>query len=326
MRVSFAQPYVLLALLVVPAAAALAWWVNRRGSRYPMAFTNLDVLAEVAEEHRSWRRFAPIALLLIALALAAAAAAQPRATLTVTGEEATVVLLVDVSGSMRANDVEPTRLDAAVAAIKTFLSEVPSRYQVGLVDFSSSAEVLMPPTTDRAALNESLAYLLPEAGTAIGDGLDTAVKLLKASLAETATPEAGKKIPAAIVLLSDGAQNRGSILPLAGAREAKRAGIQVYTVALGTQHGVVTFGFGQYLNSIPVPPDPATMSQIARITGGKTFTAVNAEEVSSVYRSLGSQIGRHKERRAIGSWFAAGAAIALLGAGAAGIALGPRLP
>ncbi len=323
---SFQQPYLLLLLLVVPIGIALAWWIARRGSRYPMAFTNLDVLAEVAEEQRSLKRFAPLALLFIALALAATAAAQPRATLTVTGEDATVVLLVDVSGSMRANDVQPTRLDAAVAAMKTFLSKIPSRYQVGLVDFSSSTEVLMPPTTDRSALNEALAYLLPEAGTAIGDGIDTAVKLAKASLAETGRQANGKSIPAAIVLLSDGAQNRGSIPPLTGAREAKRAGIRIYTVALGTQHGVVTFGFGQYLNSIPVPPDPATMNQIAQITGGKTFTAVSASQVSNVYKTLGSQIGRRKERRSIGSWFAAGAAAALLGAGAAGIALGPRLP
>ena len=252
-------------------------------------------------EGRSLRRFAPIAVLLVALALAATAAAQPRATLTVTGEDATVVLLVDVSGSMRANDVEPTRLDAAVAAMKTFLSKIPSRYQVGLVDFSSSTEVLMPPTTDRNAINEALAYLLPETGTAIGDGLDTAVKLAKASLAQSGVQPNGKQIPAAIVLLSDGAQNRGSIQPLAGAREAKKAGIRVYTVALGTQHGVVTFGFGQYLNSIPVPPDPTTMTQIARLTGGKTFTAASASQVSDVYKTLGSQIGRRKERRPIGA-------------------------
>src|SRR5262249_18359790 len=139
------QPYYLLALLVVPATLALLIVVNRRRARNAIAFTNLDVLATVAEQQHAWRRWGPIALGLPALVCASAALARPRIHLTVSDQNATVVLLVDVSGSMRANDVEPSRLDAAVNAMRTFLLKVPKKVKVGLVAFSSSPEVLSDP-------------------------------------------------------------------------------------------------------------------------------------------------------------------------------------
>jgi Ca-activated chloride channel family protein len=136
----------------------------------------------------------------------------------------------------------------------------------------------------------------------------------------------GQQLPAAIVLMSDGAQNRGFLQPLQAARNAKAAGIKVYTVALGTPGGVVSFGFGLYINSIPVPPDPATMRLIANTTGGSTYTARTSERLSTVYKSLGSSIGRKTQRREITSWFAAAAAVFLLGSLGTGRLVEGRLP
>jgi Ca-activated chloride channel family protein len=312
---SFASPALLVTLLVVPATLVFLVVMNRRRARYPVSFTNLELLAGVAEKRRQWRRWVPVALLLLALTAASIALARPRVSLTVSEENATVVLLVDVSGSMRAADVQPSRLDAAVEAMRTFLVKVPKKVKVGLVAFSSSAEVLAQPTTDRESINDGLGFLAPEAGTALGDGLTTATRLIVTSLARQGIrKEPDKNLPAAIVLESDGAQNRGTVTPQQAAQAAKRAGVRVYGVALGTPNGKVTFGFGLQQSQIPVPPDPAVVRDIAKITGGKAFAARDSERLTTVYGDLGSNIGHKVEEREISSWFAAGAAVLLLGA------------
>jgi Ca-activated chloride channel family protein len=312
------QPYYLLALLVVPATLAFLIVMNRRRARNAIAFTNLDILAGVAEQQRPWRRWVPIALVLLALVCASAALARPRIHLTVSDQNATVVLLVDVSGSMRANDVEPSRLDAAVNAMRTFLLKVPKKVKVGLVAFSSSPEVLSDPTTDRGQISDGLGFLAPEAGTALGDGLSVATKLAVTSLAkEGIHKDPGKNLPAAIVLESDGAQNRGTMTPVQAAQAAKKAGVRIYGVALGTPNGKVSFGFGLYTNSIPVPPDPATVQQVSRISGGKSFTAQTSNRLTSVYSELGSDIGKKTELREITQWLAIASALLLI----AGVAL-----
>jgi Ca-activated chloride channel homolog len=324
---SFTSPYWLLALLLVPAGLIFALAIDKRRSRYPVAFTNIELLAGLVQERRAWRRWVPLALLLLALACASTALARPKARLSVPENNGTVVLVVDVSGSMRANDVEPTRLDAAVNAMRTFLDKLPPQFKVGLVAFSSEPEVLSAPTRDRQLVREALGYLMPEAGTAIGDGLQVAVRLVQSSLARAGVErKPGQLLPAAIVLMSDGAQNRGFLQPLQAARNAKAAGVKVYTVALGTPGGVVSFGFGLYINSIPVPPDPATMRLIAAATGGTTYSARSAERLSNVYKSLGSSIGRKTELREITSWFAAAAAVFLIGAIGTGRLVEGRLP
>jgi Ca-activated chloride channel family protein len=325
--VSFATPLALVALLLVPAALALALWADRRGTRYAVAFTNLDVLASVVERRRAWRRWLPLALFLLALATAAAALARPRAEMSVPDDNATVVLLVDTSGSMRAADVEPTRLDAAAAAIRTFLDRLPKRFHVGLVEFSSEPEVLAEPTRDHQAVRDAVSYLSPDAGTAIGDGLAVATQLAESALARSGVHQRRDgKLPAAIVLLSDGAQNRGRLQPLEGARRAHDAGVRVYTVALGTPKGVVRFGFGPFGDTIPVPPDPPTMRAIARATGGRSYTARSATKLESVYRQLGSSIGRRRELRELTSWFSGAAALLLIAAVGLGRAWEGRLP
>ncbi len=324
---SLIAPYWLLALLVVPVVLVLVLVLDRRRSRYPVAYTNVELLASLVEDRRSVRRWLPLALLLLALACASAALARPQASLSVPQQNGMVIFLVDVSGSMRANDVEPTRLDAAVNAMQAFLNRLPSQFKVGLVAFSSEPEVLAAPTTDRQLIREQIGYLVPEAGTALGDGLAVAVRLAVSTLArEGIHHQPGQYLPAEIVLESDGAQNRGVLGPVQAAELARAAGIRVDGVALGTPNGRVSFGFGLYTNSIPVPPDPAVVREIARITGGRAFTARTASSMTSIYKTLGSSISAKTERREITSWFAAAAGVLLIGAVGAGRLVEGRLP
>ncbi len=313
---SFASPLGLVVLLVIPATLAFAIAIRRRPSRGAVAFTNLEVLATVVEKQRSWRPWVPVALLLLALGFAASALARPHLQLSSRVDNATVVLLVDVSGSMRAGDVEPTRIDAATAAMRTFLDRLPERFKVGLVQFSSEPYVLVPPTRERDLVRETLAYLNPDAGTAIGDGLAEATEVLRRSLeADAALPGAGREAPGAIVLLSDGTQSHGRLAALEGAELARAAGIRVDTVALGTKDGVVRVPPGILQ---PVPPDAALMRAVAERTGGRTFTAGTASQLGGVFGGLGSSIGRETKSREVTSWFAfaaAGLLLAALGAG-----------
>jgi Ca-activated chloride channel homolog len=312
---SFISPALLLGLLLIPAVLVFLVAFNRRRARYPVVYTNLEVLASVAEPRREWRRWLPVAFVLLALATATTALARPRVHQRVPEENATIVLLVDVSGSMRAADVHPSRLDAAVTAMHTFLENVPKRVNVGLVTFSSTADVLTPPTNDHQTVDDVLNYLTPEAATALSGGLETATKLVVRSLrAKGVEHEPGSYLPAAIVLESDGSQNRGSETPADAARHAKAAGVRVYGVALGTPHGTIEDDFGLTRTTIPVPPDPQSVRTIAAITGGKAYTAQTSDRLSEVYKALGSNIGRKDEVREITSWFAAATAV-LLGIG-----------
>jgi Ca-activated chloride channel homolog len=335
---TFASPYLLILLVVVPAVALVAWWLQRRRARYAVAFTNLDVLAGVVQTRRNWRALVPLALFLLALTAATAAVARPEATVRQAADRATVVLLVDVSGSMQANDVKPTRLLAAARAMSLFASKVPRAVHVGLISFSSGPNVLVPPTTDRSLLQEGIDLLEPEGGTAIGDGLGVAVQVVKSAVGADVKRSKDGKIPGAIILLSDGAQTRGTLTPLQGADRAKKAGIRVFTVALGTNHGTLGAGaFGPNIfpspnggflpgGRFPVRPDPVTLAAIARDTGGQTFRAQSAEKVANVYKKLGSSVATQHVSREISSWFAGAAALLVLGSLGAARLTGGRLP
>jgi len=333
---TFGSPYLLALLVVVPAVAFFVWWSERRRARYAVAYTNLELLASVVERRRRrWRAFAPLALFLLALTLASAAVARPRKTVQVTNDRATVVLLVDVSGSMRASDVKPTRLLAAAHAMSLFAGRVPKKVKIGLISFSTGPDILVPPTTDRALLQEGIELLEPEGGTAIGDGLGVAVQVVQSAVGDAKKSKDGK-IPGAIVLLSDGAQTRGDLTPLQGADRAKKAGIRVFTVALGTNHGTLgggvlgggALGGGLFGGSgrFTVRPDPVTLAAIARDTDGTTFRAKSADKVEQIYKQLGKSIARRPEQREISSWFAGAAALLLLASLGAARALGGRLP
>src|SRR5215212_5315726 len=302
---SFHHPLLLLTLLVIPLAVALYWIAERRRMRYAVTFTNLDVLASVAGG-RSLRRYVPPALFLLALAALCVAFARPQRHTLVASDKATIILVIDVSGSMHATDVKPTRLGAAQAAVRTFLERVPKRVRVGLIAFSSEPEVAAPPTTDREVVGQSLDeldFLQAYGGTALGDALAAAVELGKKTVTgengrQTIAFTASKNPLVSILLLSDGKQTRGALQPLGGAQLAKAAGIPVYTVALGTPQGVLTRQFGGFGGGqggpprIPVPPDPTTLTAIAKDTGGQFFTARSADALQSAYKELGSKLGR----------------------------------
>ena len=331
---TFGHPLFLVALLVIPLAVGIYLLAERRHMRYAVTFTNLEVLASVAGG-RSWRRYVPPVLFLLALGSLCIAVARPHRSTMIPSDRATVILVVDISGSMSSTDVKPTRLEAAQAAVRTFLDHVPSRVRVGLIAFAGEPQVAAPPTTDREVLRASLdeiGFLHGFGGTAIGDALAAAVALAKPDNAGPAqtiantTQKHGSSL-ATILFLSDGKQTRGMLEPLEGAQRAKDAGIPVYTIALGTPSGTVTgsFGFGQ-ARTIPVPPDPATLSAVARLTGGKFFAAQSAEAVQSAYKHLGSLIGRVRGRQEVTNEFLAIAAALLLTAGVLSAAWSPRLP
>ena len=235
------------------------------------------------------------------------------------------MLVIDVSGSMHATDVKPSRLAAAQSAVRTFLEKVPHNVRVGLIAFAGDPQVAAPPTTDldvvRQGLDSLSYYYSGYGGTAIGDAIAAAVDLVKPAKpggAQTIayTPIAATKSPVSILFLSDGHQTRGLLQPLEGAARAKAAGIPVYTIALGTPNGTLDRpggGFGGPFSPgggparIPVPPDPATLRQIAQMTGGKFFDARSAKAVESAYSHLGSVVARmHSKREATNEFVALG--------------------
>jgi Ca-activated chloride channel homolog len=335
---SFGHPVLLLTLLVLPLAVLAYVLLERRRARYAVTFTNLDVLASVAGG-RSPRRYVPPALFLLALGLLCVALARPHRSTLVASDKATVILVVDVSGSMHATDVKPTRLGAAQAAVRLFLERVPKRVKVGLIAFSSEPQIAAPPTTDRDLVRRSLDeldFLQAYGGTAIGDAVAAATELGQKSVGKGKKPETiaytiEKENPlVSILFLSDGKQTRGSLSPLAGAQRAKAAGIPVYTVALGTPNGVLNrpFGFGGngMPTRIPVPPDPATLHAIANMTGGKFFSARSADTLQSAYKQLGSKLGRVPGTREATNEVVFLAVLALLAAAILSALWAPRLP
>ena len=335
---SFESPLLLLSLLAVPLAIALYALVERRRMRYAVRFTNLDVLAGVVGG-RAWRRYVPLGIFLLALAAACAATARPHANRLVAQENATVILVIDVSRSMSARDVKPTRLLAAEAALRTFLDRVPGRLRVGLIAFAGAPSTVAPPTRDHDLVRESLAAVGDYGsygGTAIGDALAAAVELGQEAVRGSVGIQAAVR-PAArsarglvsILFLSDGAQRNGYLQPLQGAARAKAAGIPVYTVALGTPNGYIEGGFGpggRFGGRRPVPPDPDTLRAIAATTGGKFFDARSSEAVESAYASLGSSLGRTRERTEVTHVVLAGAAGLLVLEGLLSALWSPRLP
>jgi Ca-activated chloride channel homolog len=348
---SFGQPLLLLTLLVIPLVVLAYLLAQRRRARYAVTFTNMGVLASVAGRSRPWRRYVAATVFLLALAALCVAVARPQVSKLVPSQQATVILVVDVSGSMQATDVKPSRLGAAQHAVKLFLDRAPKNLRIALIAFAGEVAVASPPTDDHDLIrqaDDSLSQLLDFRGTAIGDALAAAVQLGQQAVGPTKNPSSGTTIafhprgpqsPVSIVLLSDGHQTRGTLEPLQGAARAKAAGIPVYTFALGTPNGVLRFdnnsfgggpfggpGPGGFSGSIPVPPDPATLHAIASMTGGKFVEARNAKTLNDSYANLGSRLGRKPGKSEVTNQLVLVAALLLLGAGAFSALWSPRLP
>lgn len=345
---TFASPYLLLALLALPVAAGIYVLAQRRRMRYAVRYTNVDVLAAVTGG-RQWRRCVAPALFLVALATLCVAVARPRIASTLTSDKATVVLVLDVSGSMRTTDVKPSRLAAAQKAIYLFLDRVPKRLRVGLVLFAAEPELATPPTTDHALVVQaanSAGNFEGFGGTAIGDAIAFAVRVGLQSVNGPRQPSAVTQQAnglVSILFLSDGRQNRGTLKPLQGAARARDAGIPIYTVALGTigaspyfnvpsQPGGFNGGFTMISPNGPMPsflgldPDPQTLRKIAKLTGGQFYRAKTAGAAEAAYRKLGSSIGRRPGHTEVTDDFLAGALVLLVLGGGISALWAPRLP
>lgn len=314
---SFASPLALLCLFAVPLVVLLHVGAGRRRRRYPVRFPALATLAAVAAPEPRWSRHLPFALLALAVAALALSLARPQKTVQVAVERASVVLVTDVSRSMAATDVSPTRLEAARQAALSFLDKVPDELRIGLVSFSDVAQTLQTPTTDRDAVSGALSTLQPISGTATGAGLGTALTDLKVRSGDSSA----RRPPAAIVLLSDGSATDGAAADQVAA-EARRLRVPIYTVALGTPDGTITLQ-GRVLR---VPPDPEALQRIATTSGGEAFRAEDSDQLDAVYDRLGSQIGTKPEKREITAAFAGAALLLLGGALASSLRLGGRLP
>jgi Ca-activated chloride channel family protein len=330
-------PGLLWSLLLVPVALAAYLLAQRRRSGYAVRFTNLDLLANVVTRSPGWRRHLPPAFYLLAMAGLLTSLARPQAVTLVPKEQATVMLVMDVSGSMNATDVQPTRMVAAQQAATTFVEELPEKLRVGVVSFASTAQTLTRPTTDRVAVYEAIATLHAEGATAMGDGIERALDVKRPPGTGTVTggvqpapspavpPD--NQVPLVVLLLSDGANTQGRTRPMDAATHAKSLGVPVFTIALGTDQGMVDVPneTGQ-LQRVPVPPDELTLQRIADLTGARFFAAPSSRELKSIYRELGSKIGFVKEKQEVTVVFSAAALLCMVAGAVLSLAWFSRFP
>ncbi|GHH20758.1 VWA domain-containing protein [Streptomyces lanatus] len=307
-------------LLLMPLAVLIgAYVLSQRGrGRYAVRFTNLDLLDKVAPTRPGWRRHLPAGVFCATLGLLVVGFARPTADVQVPRERATIMVAFDVSGSMEATDVEPSRMEAAKRAALTFVDRLPERFNVGLVPFSGTTTVAVPPTTDREVLRRAIETLTPGQATAIGDAVIAsrdAIRRLDRQ-AETDPP------PAHVVLLSDGANTSGRSVESA-AEEIAADRIPVSTIAYGTEDGIVELPGG---NVLRVPVDGPALEDLANRTGGDYHEAASGAELEAVYDDIGSSVGHRTEQREIWQWFVAGGLVTALVAAAMSLLWFSRLP
>jgi Ca-activated chloride channel homolog len=294
--VRFASPMWLWLLVGVLVLAAVYVVLQLRRRRYVARFANAGLLASIAPKRPGWRRHLTFALLLVALAVLALGVGRPTAPARVPREEATVMLALDVSLSMQAQDVLPTRIEAAKNAAIKFADLLPPKINLGLVAFAKTAEVKVPPTIDRDSFKAAVSALELRESTAIGDAVESCLDAIR-TFARSTTVKGSKPPPAQIVLLSDGTSNSGK-KPLDAAQDALKEKVPVATIAFGTPTGTVTLP-GEGVQ--PVPADRTTLHRLADATHGTFHTAVSEQELSAIYKDLGSQIGYRTVRKDV-SW------------------------
>jgi Ca-activated chloride channel family protein len=286
---------------------------------YAVRFTNLALLDKVAPKNPGWRRHVVAFSFLAAIALQVVAFADPQRTERVPKERATVVLAIDVSLSMMADDVSPNRLEGAKEAAKQFVEQLPAKLNLGLVAFSGVAAVKVAPTTDRQAVLAAIDTLTLGEGTAIGDAI-----LASLSAIDTVPPDdEGTTPPAVVILMSDGKTTKGTPDADAAAK-ANDAGVAVSTIAFGTENGTITLP--EEPVPIPVPVDEDALAAVADATGGSTYDAQSTEELKQVYQGIGSSVGYVEERHSIASWFVGLALLAALLTAALSLTWFSRLP
>jgi Ca-activated chloride channel family protein len=306
--VTFEWPIALLGLLVVPLLVGIYVLRERRRTDFAARFTTPSLLPNLVDASPSWRRHLPLAVLLVALTAMVVGVARPHATVSVKREQATVILVVDTSLSMSADDVKPSRLEAARNTARAFLNRLPSKYRVAVVGFAGRAYVALPPTEDRELAIAALRSLHTAEGTSLGDAIALATQLARRQRASDETTP-----PAAILVISDGAQQSGRTQPGAAALRARTAHIPIYAVLLGTENGVITVPLaGGFQAQVRVPPSPETLRTLTRVTGGSFFAAPTETRLRQVYERLGSRLGSRRQSREVTDLFAGGAAALLL--------------
>jgi Ca-activated chloride channel family protein len=319
-------------LLLLPLLVWAYVWLLKRRKKAAVAWSSLTVVKEAMGNQRLWRRHVPPALLLLAMAALIVASARPTAVITLPLVEQTVILAMDVSGSMRATDVEPNRLVASQNAAKAFIAELPQSVRVGVVSFAGTAAIVQPPTLSREDVTAAIDRFQLQRATAIGSGLIlslaaifpdagidlsqvTGARLMPKAIGEVAKPEKeftpvepGSYNSAAIILLTDGQRTTGPD-SMDAAKMAADRGVKVYTVGIGTKEGD-TIGFEGW--SMRVRLDEETLKQVASATRAEYFYAGNALDLKKVYQSLGSRLSAQKKETEISALFAAAGAVLVL--------------
>ena len=325
---SFGAPIALVALAIVPLAAFAYSAFRRARTSFAERFSTPAMLPNVIDREPGWRRHLPVAILLAGLAVLIMGVARPKAMVTAKRENATVVLALDTSRSMAAADVRPSRLEAVRTAAFRFLGELPRKYRVGVVSFSTTAEVLAPATRERAVVTAAISQLEPNGGTALGDGI---VEALHVGRAVPREPGAGGRPavvpPVSVLVFTDGIQEGGEVSAAAAVSNARRLKIPVSAVLVGTPYGFIRIprvgGFTQFIR---VPADASELRGIAKATGGGFYVGPRTADLSGVYRELGSRLGTTRKREEISFAFAIGGVALLLVGGSLSAVWLRRLP
>ncbi|MGK5684401.1 26S proteasome regulatory subunit RPN10 [Actinoplanes sp. URMC 104] len=315
--IRFLEPWWLLALLPVLALAGFYTWRQFRKRHYAMRFTNVDLLRTLAPKGLGWRRHVSAVAFLLSLLTLGAALARPSVDKEEPLERATVMLAIDVSLSMEADDVAPNRIEAAQEAAKAFVNELPPTYNLGLVSFAKAANVLVSPTKDRSQVVSAIDGLTLAEATATGEAVFTSLDAIRTVPADGADGAP----PARIVLLSDGYRTSGRSIEDA-ATAASQANVPVSTIAFGTDTGVVDIRGA--LQRVPV--DRLSLQQLAENTDGYFYEAASVSELKQVYEDMGSSIGHRVEPREVTQWYAGVALLLGLAAAAMSLLWTSRLP
>jgi Ca-activated chloride channel family protein len=311
---SFTAPILLICLLAVPVAVAAYLWLDDRRDARASAWAPAPLLGNMVERPPAWRRHLPVILLLAGLTLLLVGFARPNATITVKKQDATVVLVLDVSGSMAAKDSKPTRLAAARAAANRYIDDLPSGYRMSVITFSDHTTLASPPThdLDRVRMVLARARTGPQ-GTALADAVARGVAVARAVPAKPGS----KRPPAVVVAFSDGGQTAGRVTPQQAAQQARTAGIPVTTVSVGTTDGIVEQPVkGGFTERIQVPVKPEVLQTIARTSGGQFVAGARSADPKATYHELGSRVGHRRKEVEVTSVAAAGGLVFML-AGAA---------
>jgi len=312
-------------LLLIPLGLVVGYlFTRRRTNVHAVRFTNLDLLDKVAPDRPGFRRHLPFALLTAALALLAVAAARPVAVVLVPSEQATVMLLIDTSISMDANDVAPTRLDAAKESALDFIEDVPDEVRIGLISFSGSVRLLSQPTRDRQETAAAIRSMELGEGTAIGEAIFEALRVIEVDaerLAEEDSVLADGEPPATVLVLSDGVTTMGRPDQAAVAVAIER-NIPISTISFGTATGSVSYRGDR----IPVPVNSEGLKAVAEQSHGEFFDADSAADLQAVFDTLGTRVGRVEEAREVADLFGMAALVVASLAAAGGLWWSARIP